>query len=294
MVPSLAPGQKFQSTILIGAIALSGLGSCSDRVEVGSNQPTSAGAGTAAGGGGNGGSGGGEPVAGRTTGGGPPCEPSECLGKTYLCGNCEDDDRDGLVDANDPDCLGPCDNTEDSYFGGIPGQNNSPCRQDCYFDRDTGSGNDECTWSQACDPRSLGPDYPPSGIAACAYDPSTVTAGQACTDPQPDVCRATCLPLAPNGCDCFGCCELPARSGKFVWIGSESAGQGTCDATRVDDPAACKPCTPVPSCFNTCEACEVCVGTTSVAPNCGDSSPTCDFDRGRCSAVAGCNVGEYC
>src|SRR5262245_35999596 len=45
-----------------------------------------------------------------------------CQGHVYACGNTIDDDGDGLIDAQDPDCLGPCDDTEDSYFGGISGQ----------------------------------------------------------------------------------------------------------------------------------------------------------------------------
>jgi hypothetical protein len=272
---------------------------CSERVEVGSNAAggasASAGmdaggaAGVAAGSGGmSGGSGGAAPTAGAA-----PCEPAECLGKAYLCGNCEDDDGEGLIDALDPDCLGPCDNTEDSYYGGIPGQNNAPCRQDCYFDRDSGSGNDRCEASQVCDPLSLAPDFPPSGDAACAYDPSSATSGQACADPQSQSCRDFCLPLTPNGCDCFGCCELPARSANFVWIGSETSGSGTCDAMSIADPAACRPCTPVPTCFNGCEACEVCVGSTTPGPGCG-SAPECGTTSRACNAVSGCSAGEYC
>jgi len=38
-----------------------------------------------------------------------------------ICGNCIDDDGDGKIDARDPECTGVCDNTEDSFFLGIPG-----------------------------------------------------------------------------------------------------------------------------------------------------------------------------
>ena len=80
------------------------------------------------------------------------CQVSTCQGKVYQCGDCLDNDGDCKVDAADDQCLGPCNNTENSFFGGIPGQNNSPCKSDCFFDADTGSGNDDCYWSHKCDP----------------------------------------------------------------------------------------------------------------------------------------------
>src|ERR1041385_4943073 len=112
---------------------------------------------------------------------------------------------------DDPDCLGPCQNSESMFFGGIPGQNNAGCVQDCYFDQDSGSGNDDCLWSHKCDPRSVAPDFPPEG-AAWAYDPNTVVPRQgragdcASLQVQTATCNAVCGPLTPNGCDCFGCC----------------------------------------------------------------------------------------
>src|SRR5262245_43977025 len=44
------------------------------------------------------------------------CEPVRCGGMERQCGNCIDDDQDGVVDANDPECLGPCDNSEAELF----------------------------------------------------------------------------------------------------------------------------------------------------------------------------------
>src|SRR5262249_30843808 len=99
------------------------------------------------------------------------CQIKTCQGKVYQCGDCLDNDGDCRIDDSDTQCLGPCDNTEDSLYGGIPGQNNSPCKSDCYFDQDTGSGNDDCYWSHKCDPLEVPPDYPPEG-SKCAYDPN--------------------------------------------------------------------------------------------------------------------------
>lgn len=244
---------------------------CGDTVDVGANGAdggqsggAAATGGTDAGGGAAGGTGG---VAGGNSG------PIACQGHIYQCGDGVDNDGDGLIDAADPDCLGPCDNTEDSYYGGIPGQNNAPCRQDCYFDQDTGPGNDDCYWSQKCDPLSVAPGYPPSGDAQCAYDPAATIpgSGKSCADlesQQSQMCGDVCGKLTPNGCDCFGCCELPAGSGKYVWLGSTENGVGSCDAANVADPQKCKPCTPVPSCLNPCDTCELCVGKSTLPAVC--------------------------
>src|SRR5690242_6920212 len=51
------------------------------------------------------------------------CFQATCQGKLYACGDCMDNDGDGKVDADDPDCLGPCQNSETGFFGNIPGQN---------------------------------------------------------------------------------------------------------------------------------------------------------------------------
>jgi len=55
-----------------------------------------------------------------TIDGGPgSCRVAQCDGRTYQCGDCMDNDGDGLGDARDPGCIGPCDNPEDVYDIGI-------------------------------------------------------------------------------------------------------------------------------------------------------------------------------
>src|SRR4051794_492406 len=160
---------------VFGWFASLSVGSCSEHIEVGRDRPAAnAGSGGLANTGGTSGTGGAGANGGSTA---HVCQQRACQGKGYLCGNCDDDDGDHLTDSDDPDCTGPCDNTEDSYFGGIPGQNNAPCREDCYFDQDTGSGNDQCFWSHECDPLSVAPDYPPSGDSQCAYQPNLKVPG---------------------------------------------------------------------------------------------------------------------
>jgi hypothetical protein len=274
---------------------------CSEYIEVGRDL-RAAGAGAGAG---AGAAGAGLNTSGAIDSGGAAahvCEPRACQGKIYQCGDCLDNDRDQLEDSDDPECTGPCDNTEDSYYGGIPGQNNAPCRQDCYFDQDTGSGNDQCYWGHECDPRSVAPDYSPSGDSRCAYEPNATIPGSGSTcaalsTAQNSTCLDTCLPITPNGCDCFGCCELPAASGNYVWIGSAEQNVGTCDAAHLADPSACRPCTPVPSCLNACDACEVCVGRTSPGKDCqSPSAPRCPPSSAACGQPGepSCGPSFYC
>jgi hypothetical protein len=221
-----------------------------------------------------------------------PCTPAPCGGVEYECGNCSDDDGDGESDALDPECLGPCDDSEGELFNGTTTNVNGSCRADCYFDRNTGSGDDGCSWSYRCDPRSVAPDFYPTGNVMCEHDPSLATCS-----PDPSElagCETGCLPLTPNGCDCFGCCELPARSGNFIWLGSTNE-QSHCELATSADPNACRPCTPVPDCQNPCEECELCVGSPSlpgscsVAPRCPDGARACDP-----RTQLGCGSVEYC
>jgi len=225
-----------------------------------------------------------------------PCVPVTCGGSTpFRCGNCLDDDSDGYVDASDPECLGPCDDSEDELYSGAELTVTGSCRIDCYFDRNSGSGDDGCSWSYSCDPGSVAPAYPPTGSAMCAYQPSL----PACNPGSAELsaCSAGCLPLTPNGCDCFGCCELPAGSGSFVWLGSPQIQQAHCELASSADRDACKPCTPVPSCQNTCEECELCVGKTELPPQCsGAGGPVCNEGVRSCDprSGAGCSALEYC
>ncbi len=188
----------------------------------------------------------------------PPCVPATCGGRTYQCGNCLDDDGDGLEDSLDPDCLGACDNNEAGYDLGIPGGEVGRCARDCYYDTNQGRGNDDCVWDSRCDP--LGP-----GIGCDYIPPEERPASVDCPVDQSDTCVDVCRSVTPNGCDCFGCCELPARSGNFVFLGStDEDGNPTCTPDGAEDPELCNPCTPVMGvCNNPCGRCEICLGETA-------------------------------
>jgi len=232
--------------------------------------------------------------------------PVKCLNQTYQCGDAIDNDMDGLTDWQDPDCLGPCDNTENSYYGGIPGQSGPACDVDCYWDANSGSGDDNCFWNHKCDPlESMAPGTP-EPFSKCAYDPNANISGTNldCTQlqqQQPQACLDFCLNITPNGCDCFGCCELPSGSGKYVWLGSEEpAGTGSCTIADINDPTKCKACTPVTSCLNACAKCEVCIGKPDLPPECmssdGGTTGQCPMGVQPCGEVGqdACPSGYYC
>ncbi len=221
-----------------------------------------------------------------------PCVPVACGASSYACGDCVDNDADGRVDASDPECLGPCDDSESALSSGIAPRVTGACRTDCYFDRNAGSGDDGCGWSFRCDPLSIEPDYSPTGSAMCGYEPGDPACGAGA---DLTACEAGCLPLTPNGCDCFGCCELPAHSGRFIWLGSEALDDARCDLSS-DDPGACNACTPVVGCQNTCGECELCVGKRELPPSCASTGPVCPEGVRVCdpSLPGSCGSDAYC
>jgi len=267
------------------AVVLAG-GGCARELTLGSDRPSMAAASGVAGvpvaGAG------GFATAGSANGGGAagdaPCVVSACRGKVYECGNCRDDDSDGRIDAEDPECTGPCDNAEGSLSVGLPGESSVACQSDCYFDAGNGAGNGDCLYTQRCEPLSVAPDYPPSGDPRCAYDESAKIPGTSasCSDlrmEQPAGCLDGCGPLTPNGCDCFGCCELPAGGGSYIWLETSL------------------PCTPVDACLNHCDPCETCVGRPDPLPSCGDTGGSaCPTGYRGCGGTEEerCQVGAYC
>ena len=272
----------------VAVLALAFVHGCGQTVEVGLDDPLSIGAVSAAGGlqlggfsggGVSSGTGGSVGAAGATA-----CVVTLCRGQPYKCGNCMDDDGDGLIDALDPDCLGPCDDDELGLSTGLATNEASPCREDCYFDGDNGPGNDKCLWSHACDPLSVEP--------RCKYgsEMGVDCAGLATT--QVPACTDVCEPLVPNGCDCFGCCELQRGSGQFRFIGVGRGALG-CQRDKLDDLVACPACTQVHSCINECDTCETCVSGPPTDPTC-DPSGACPAGGRACGPDAPCDTGDYC
>ncbi|MEI8257904.1 MAG: homocysteine S-methyltransferase family protein [Deltaproteobacteria bacterium] len=211
------------------------------------------------------------------------CYPIQCSMHQLQCGDCVDNDHDGLTDSDDPDCLGPCSNSEGPTLDpNVGGGTASACTLNCYFDYGIGAGSDGCHWDHTCDPLEVAPNYPPRG-SHCAYDPASV-GGRTCPASQSTTCIDTCRPLTPNGCDCFGCCTFPsiagrsaALGGEFVYLGSrDAAGNPSCTLAGAADTALCHSCTPVRDCFNECGHCEVCLGRPTPPADCFPPPPPAD------------------
>jgi hypothetical protein len=178
------------------------------------------------------------------------------------CNDGIDNDGDGLIDLADPECTTPYDNDESSFATGIPGDNMDACKQDCFFDGNSGMGDDGCQWQLQCDPLSNEPK--------CAYSADYVSKHSAACDisnSQTQHCIDFCRPLTPNGCDCFGCCQVPGSANPIRL-------DATCKTTAdFGDPTKCPPCTQVTQCMNTCGHCQLCLGKTTLPPDCAPGVP---------------------
>jgi hypothetical protein len=246
--------------------------------------------------------------------------PVTCYNYIYSCGDGIDNDNDGLIDSQDPDCLGACDNSEDGLHMAILGSDCVPCMTDCFWDPNSGSGNDGCYWNHKCDPLSVPPYYyPESWVGSkCAHDPAANTPGTSLTcdqlsNEQSLSCRTYCAPLIPNGCDCFGCCVVHKDGIEYgpVFLNTQDGnGNSICTFDNIGDPSYCAPCTQVKNdCNNPCETCELCVGKTTLPPECqssamdggsdtdgGDPSAQCPAGIQPCGlpGQGQCALGHYC
>ncbi|HVW23794.1 MAG TPA: hypothetical protein VHC69_00390 [Polyangiaceae bacterium] len=153
-----------------------------------------------------------------------------CPASGCACSDGIDNDGDGLVDAADPECVGAEDNDEATFATGMPGDNRDPKWQDCFFDGNSGAGDDRCRYPTGCLTGAI-PQTDPS----CAIT-------QYCLD--------HCAAFAPKNCDCFGCCTVP--------FGPDTVDSGagtvdivltkTCTAAKLDDTTACPRCVKSTTC----------------------------------------------
>lgn len=248
-------------------------------------------------GGGTSGNGGGG-VSGQNVVGTNPDAGNFVWGNTQ-CSDGKDNDGDGLIDGFDPECTGPADNDESSFATGIPGDNVDACKQDCFFDGNSGQGDDGCNWELKCDPKS-------PGGSSCPYDPSYKN----CPTQQSQRCIDYCTQFIPNGCDCFGCCSIYTNGGSPVDIIIGSA----CSVDKISDTTACPRCTKSTTCANDCGTCELCLGKTAAdlpascaptpnpdaGPPAPDAAPpppayTCNTGQKTCTTTADCDpTTQYC
>ncbi len=213
----------------------------------------------------------------------PEVQPILCNNKPCACNNGIDDDNDNLIDGFDPECTGPFDDDESSFATGKSEAKNNLC-QDCFFDANSGHGDDGCYYHSDC---LLGKIPSMTTPSDCSSD-CEVTAQ----------CIETCLPRTPNGCDCFGCCEVTKEDNSRITVRIVE----TCSLAVIDDPIACPRCVQSQICRNDCGLCELCLGKPSEAlpERCKDESTetgidySCDQGERVCSATLPCKDNEYC
>jgi len=228
-------------------------------------------------------------VGGATgTGAGPTITPDGevfCGDVACQCSDGIDNDGDGDEDGFDVECQGPLDNDEGSFATGIPGDNKDESWVDCFFDGDSGSGNDGCKYPYEC----LTGDIPIDD--------------EQCAGAASEACINFCGPRTPNGCDCFGCCTIDLEDGSSVDILTASG----CDLDDIDNEDVCLRCVKTDTCENTCGECELCPGKTEedLPEDCmpdppvggapSDPPPVYTCEGGEvCGDNLPCDAGYYC
>ena len=213
------------------------------------------------------------------------------------CSNCVDDDGDMRIDGFDLECTGPLDNDEKTFATGIPGDNKDAVNQDCFFDGDSGAGNDGCNVHVCC---LLGAqtvaDCP---IGANQYNPADCPPPLG-TKPLPQQCIDVCAPITPPGCDCFGCCTLcdPANPSMCYDIIINPAVSPGCDSTHLADPNVCKTCQKTDTCGSgECggQTCILCPGQDPGTLDPGCNGAMCPNGEQQCDVNnPTCPTGTYC
>jgi hypothetical protein len=235
------------------------------------------------------------------------------------CSDCVDNDADTRIDGFDPECSGPADRLEDSFETGIPGDNIDATMQDCFFDGNSGAGNDGCNQHVCCLLQAsseeqcglLAPDADASkfDITKCYQPFGDVPVPQKCVD--------NCGVLVSTGCDCFGCCTICDAGGCRAVIVNPSVSP-LCTDMNISDPGPdgldpdtngdglgdgtgdepCKRCLKTTCGQSECggATCVLCPGQTALPPECIGGTPTCPSGIIACDAANGnaCAFGTYC
>ena len=246
-------------------------------------------------------SGTGDPDGGGGGGGGdggidaPPFS-GMCTPGGAQCSNCIDDDGDGRIDGFDPECTGANDNDEATFATGIPGDNKDPVMQDCFFDGDSGAGNDGCNVHVCC---LLGAKTKAEcPIGANRYNPDDCPPPLG-TAALPRKCIDTCDKLAPPGCDCFGCCSIcdpktdPLQCYDIVINPVEPTG---CTPDALGDATRCLRCVKNTQCGAPCggDTCILCPGQDpSDLPMLCNGTSSCPDDQQACPTGT-CPEATYC
>ncbi len=215
--------------------------------------------------------------------------PNDCTPEGPECSDCEDNDGDGLIDGFDPHCTSWEDDDESSFATAIPGDNRDGTWQDCFFDGNSGAGDDGCNLHTCCLLDLMGgpcpPEYNPN-----QFDPNECTPTQECID--------NCFPATPPGCDCFACCTICDPDGNCNTVMTNPAIAPECDIDVLDDPNLCPPCVQSDVCGVPCnpEECILCPGQSrdDLPPGC--NGVECPNGLETCVVTADCPnpTAEFC
>jgi hypothetical protein len=209
--------------------------------------------------------------------------PVDCIpgdgngGVVTECTDCLDNDNDGRADGFDIECISPADDKEGSFATGISGDNKDGTWQDCFFDGDSGAGNDGCRFNTCC----------LLGNCPAGFDCSIT-----------EECKTKCAPAAPPGCDCFGCCEVCIATGCYTVVINPAVAP-LCDESVVADPTKCPVCTLNTVCTGgDCggENCVLCPGQdpSTLPSTCNPEMPVCPpTSVGTCVRSSDCNDDAY-
>lgn len=196
-----------------------------------------------------------------------------CGSRACSCDDGQDNDHDGLMDGLDPECTGAFDDDEATFGIGKPNKQ-AQCR-DCFWDDNAGSGDDGCRYPAEC---LTGASLSNNGKGNC----SSCQVGAQCVN--------SCQARTPNGCDCFGCCDVVTADASHVFIELSE----DCALDRIGDVKACPRCTPNTDCQNTCGRCELCLGKRAVDLPADCTTHACDNGLSVCNTSADCAGSAYC
>lgn len=203
---------------------------------------------------------------------------SQCEGGQCQCADGKDNDGDDASDGFDPECLYSLDNDESSFATDLHDSEGLKrgC-QDCFFDRDS-KYDEGCRRSTMCEG---------DNAAGMGCGGNKCMPGEACVK--------NCARLTPNGCDCFGCCQVGNLYPEIPGLSVLLVESCKADPKLLKDPKACPRCKLSESCQNPCGECELCLGKTLADLPSYCVSPVCDETRDSCSWDKLCpGAGYYC
>ena len=201
-----------------------------------------------------------------------------CTPGSTECTDCIDNDGDGRIDGFDVECISAADNDEGSFATGIPGDNQDPNKQDCFFDGNSGRapmGMDDCIYDTCC-------------LLGNCEDGVSCAVSQECVD--------FCAPSAPPCCDCFGCCTICDDQGCVSIVTNLSAAPD-CDGESIHDESKCPRCALSPDCASPPDpdGCLLCPGqdASDLPSTCGGMQ-ACPEGIASCQGDADCESNEFC